>query len=122
MIIVLLYSVDTMLFRWVSVNELRQLKETCKLDGDFLELLYKSWRSHIFRIIDFQYLYLPFLELVNVSYTFAWTYVDVFIMMISIGLQSHFELLNERVVKTQGKVKIYITTILTEPSRAVQPK
>ena len=97
--------VDTLLFRTVSVLEMVHCKRECQLEEHILELVYGGWRSHIYHIIDFQFWQIPFLEAVNLSLTFSWTYLDVFLMMISIGLESLFELFNHRLEVSRGKVK-----------------
>lgn len=95
---------DTILFRTVSVMEMIEWKRACKKEQHILELLYKTWRAHIYHVIEFQFWQIPFLEIVNLSLTFTWTYVDVFIMMISIGLKGLFEVFEERLIGTTGKV------------------
>lgn len=70
-----------------------------------MELAYLSWRGHIFHLIDFHYCQIPILELVNVSLTFTWTYLDVFIMMLSIGLNGLFEVFYQRIEGARGKVR-----------------
>lgn len=94
---------DTVLFRVVSAADMLERKRVCNLSRNIVELIYRSWRSHIYHIIDFQFWQIPFLELVNLSLTFTWTYLDIFIMMISIGLCGLFDLLNQRIAMSNGK-------------------
>lgn len=79
-------------------------KRVCKIEQHILELVYKTWRAHIYHVIEFQFWQIPFLEVVNLSLTFTWTYVDVFIMMISIGLRGLFEVFEQRLIRTTEKV------------------
>lgn len=92
------------MFRLVSVMDTARRKRECRLAVSLFELLYSSWRTHIYHIIDFQAWHIPFLEILNISLTVTWTYLDVFIMMISLGIQDLFETFNVRMERSQNKV------------------
>lgn len=53
--------------------------------------------------------YLPlgiFVELMNLSYTFGWNYMELLFMMISLGLWTRFWQINERLDLLKGKVRL----------------
>lgn len=102
-----IFPVDTLLYRVSSGLDVIQQKRICPLARSAIELMYMSWRSHIYQVIDFRIWHVPFLELVNISLTFTWTYLDVFLMMISIGLKGLFDTLHRRIEKSRGKVGYY---------------
>lgn len=95
---------DTILFRTVAIMDMIQKKRECDIQLHILELTYKSWRAHIYHTFEFQFWQIPFLEIINLSLTFTWTYLDVFIMMLSIGLRGLFEVFERRLQVTKGKV------------------
>lgn len=96
---------DTVLYRSVSVFDLLQERRVCNLEGPILESFYGNWRPHIYHIIDFHVWQIPILEIINLSFTFTWTYLDIFIMMLSIGLRGLFEMFHRRLEQSQGKVR-----------------
>lgn len=60
--------------------------------------------QHIFRYVH----YSPILAVIgkysNVLATFVWTYMDVFVMMISVGLVSRFRQINRNLKENKGRV------------------
>lgn len=96
---------DTVLFRTLTITEMIERKQVCKIKESSVELIYQVWRSHIYHIFNFKIWHIPFLEIINLSLTFTWTYLDVFIMMISIGMHMLFKVYNARIEATTGKVK-----------------
>jgi gustatory receptor len=54
--------------------------------------------------------YSPYISVVgkigNVLVTFIWSYTDLFVMLISIGLASRFKLINDFIQKHKGKVML----------------
>lgn len=45
----------------------------------------------------------------NVICTFIWTYMDVFVMVMSIGVANRFKLLNDDLMRIKGEVCVYKT-------------
>lgn len=45
-----------------------------------------------------------FVELMNLSYTFGWNYMEIFVMIISLGLTTRFWQINNRLDDLKGKV------------------
>lgn len=48
-------------------------------------------------------------KFINIIVTFTWSYLDVFIMTIGIGLTTHFRLFNDELVRTKNEVSHSIT-------------
>lgn len=43
-------------------------------------------------------------EIMNMTFTFGWNYMELFVTMISLGLSTRFHQINERIAKFRGKV------------------
>lgn len=43
-------------------------------------------------------------EIMNMTFTFGWNYMELFVTMISLGLSTRFHQINERITKFRGKV------------------
>lgn len=52
-----------------------------------------------------------FNEIMNMTFTFGWNYMELFVIMISLGLSTRFHQINQRIDKFRGKVK-YLYTYL----------
>lgn len=60
--------------------------------------------SFLFERIHFQLPFGIFVELMNLSFTFGWNYMELFVMMVSLGIATRFGQINERLVALKGKV------------------
>lgn len=67
-----------------------------QLSQMFTVLPYSSWAALIGKMI-------------NVVATFAWNYMDLFVMTISVGIASRFKQLNEDLQSVKGEVRIFIS-------------
>ena len=52
-----------------------------------------------------------FNEIMNMNFTFGWNYMELFVIMISLGLSTRFRQINGRISKFRGKVSFYISLI-----------
>lgn len=88
----------------LAVSSLIHFVITCQKDKDPLEELTKVQHPHSIsfsnRILDFAYT-----RFINFLVTFVWSYLDVFIVMISLGLAMHFKLYNDGLKRVKGKVR-----------------
>lgn len=79
-----------------SINCLRQ--------EDPLKELFKVQISQLITFLP----YSPFVafigKFVNIVATFAWNYMDLFVMIISVGLSSRFKQINEELQRVKGEV------------------
>lgn len=65
-----------------------------------------------------------FLEIMNISYTFGWNYMEMFVMIVSLGLGTRFWQINYRLDGLKGKVKslfniIYMMNLVFEFSQVL---
>lgn len=47
------------------------------------------------------------INFISITTTFVWNYLDAFILVISIGLSTLFQLFNDELMETQGEVHFY---------------
>lgn len=57
----------------------------------------------LFHITDYSLLKGILGKMVNILATFAWSFMDLFVMLISVGLSSRFELINTMLFRAKGK-------------------
>lgn len=88
----------------MAITSLIHFVMTCQKDKDPIEELTKFQYPHSInfsnRILNFIYT-----RFINFCATFVWTYLDVFIMTMSLGLAMQFKLYNDELKRVRGKVK-----------------
>lgn len=77
---------------------------TCFRQDDTIEAFFKSQLSEIFYFIPYSPWYAFIGKLTNVFATFCWSFMDLFVMIISIGLSSRFKQINEDLQRIKGQV------------------
>lgn len=100
----ILFLVESILFRTVTLIDIHEAKIKCKLPENIFQLYYEGNRHHIFTVFSFNFWQIPILEVVNIALTFCWTFLDVFLMVLSIGLSHAFDRVAKRIERTSGKV------------------
>uniref|UniRef100_A0A1B0D992 Gustatory receptor n=1 Tax=Phlebotomus papatasi TaxID=29031 RepID=A0A1B0D992_PHLPP len=87
-----------------SIGIYGALKECPGTNITIQEVFFESQRSHIFYWINFQNWMIPLLLLVNMSLTFCWTYLDLFIMLVGISLAARFNQVTDRIMQMENKI------------------
>jgi gustatory receptor len=64
-----------------------------------------STLAPVFYVLEYSPLVALAGKFMNVVATFIWSYMDLFVMIISIGLSSRFKLVNDYMMLQKGKVK-----------------
>ncbi|XP_070498929.1 gustatory receptor for sugar taste 64f-like [Chironomus tepperi] len=72
----------------------------------------ESWFYHIFRlhlknifdVFPVNIVFIMWAVYMNVSFTFAWNYVDLFIIIMSLSIASKFRMINERLNGFKGRI------------------
>lgn len=77
----------------------------CPITNDPIENFFLLANSHLFSLFPYSYWLGWYGKLVNFISTFAWNYMDVFVMIISIGLSSKFQQLNDNLMKYKNEVR-----------------
>uniref|UniRef100_A0A336M8A6 Gustatory receptor n=1 Tax=Culicoides sonorensis TaxID=179676 RepID=A0A336M8A6_CULSO len=70
--------------------------------SDVLKRLYLRERGHFADVLPFSYWIVPILEWENLTFAISWSYIDVIIVNISIGLTTRFKQLNNRINNIQN--------------------
>lgn len=60
--------------------------------------------SHIFAEIPYNIVNGIWFEYMNISFTFGWNFMDLFIIIVSVGIATRFQQLNERLEYFHGRV------------------
>lgn len=76
----------------------------CLNRPDPLRDLMEVQLSELFAVTDYTPLKGLLAKILNVVATFAWTYMDLFVILISIGLSSRFKLINRDLERIRGEV------------------
>lgn len=92
---------------------------TCRsAENPFTELV-KSNVPYLFANADHIPVWVAiFINLINVYATVVWNYLDIFIMIISVGLSTHFKLLNAELEQTTVEVRITFEASISEISNS----
>ena len=65
--------------------------------GNSFENYVTKHLSFMFNVISYNFITGVLAEYFNISFTFYWNFLDIFLMVISIGLSNNYELINERI-------------------------
>lgn len=81
--------------------------------------LYRRERGHIADIIPYNIWLMLLLEWQNFAFALSWSYIDVMIVNISIGITTRFKQLNYRVNGMQNLVKFVFEFNSSKVSRLI---
>lgn len=76
----------------------------CMNDTNPIESLFKAQLSQLFAVTTFSPWKAFIGKYINIVATFFWSYTDLFVMMISLGLSSGFKHINAELRRINGKV------------------
>lgn len=78
----------------------------CMITNDNFQNVFIDQMPHIFYFTSYSPTKAILGKFVNVMATFMWTYMDLFIIIISVGLVFRFQQINNNLMKHKGKVNI----------------
>jgi gustatory receptor len=105
-IVILLAFTEHCLFLANSAfNQYNHVHENNVTVDDVLSYFLENQFGFIFPRIPFWLPYGIFVELINLSFTFGWNYMEIFVMIVSLGLCTRFQQINQRMERFRGKVK-----------------
>lgn len=82
------------------VNVVSQI-EKCNFNVHFYEHFIRTERRHLYSVFPFHFaIAVPF-EWVNASNTITWTFIDLFIMLVSISLAYRYQQIADRITRIQ---------------------
>ncbi|EDS43732.1 gustatory receptor candidate 7 [Culex quinquefasciatus] len=77
----------------------------CNVTGTFWELYYNREHTRVFKYVSYNVLTVLLVEFTHKVYLFIWSFMDLFITLISIGLLTRFEQFYQRIEHLKGKSK-----------------
>lgn len=100
--------IEHIFFHIKSYQETLLNLKRCNLTGklDVFEQLYRRERGHIADVIPYNIWMLPLMEWQNLAFALSWSYIDVVIVNISIGITTRFKQFNHRVNGLQNLVNV----------------
>ena len=79
----------------------------CSSGGlDFLRVFYMLWFGPIFRHTPYALWKAVLMQISNFLATFTWSYMDMFVTLVSLALVAKFQQINQRLHFMRGKVCI----------------
>lgn len=83
--------------------------EACNLEiGSWVYFIVSIRFAHIFKWFPISPLSIIWAEYMNISFTFAWSFIDLFIMIMSLSIATKFQMINERLEFFKGRVSYQI--------------
>lgn len=89
----LLSITSTVLFASICLNKTQTIEEYARVES-----------VQLFEVFEFSIWWALLGKLLNIIATFVWNFMDLFIMLISMGLTSMFERMNEDLRRVHGEV------------------
>lgn len=87
-----LYLVKTLLYN-------QQTIKNCQLNAsEFFHSYLIAYRYHLTSAIPYHIMEFPIYQWINILMTFAWNFVDLFVILISIALATRFNQINLRII------------------------
>lgn len=102
--IVFLFLEHTFFLSSEIVNLTYELKACNRTDSNVVEIFITRQLSFVLESVPFGYSYVTklFFEYLNFSYTFVWNFLDLFIILISMGIAFLYEKANRRLQTCKG--------------------
>jgi len=72
---------------------------------DVIRAFYVTWFEQVFTVTDYALWKAVLLQLSNFAATFTWSYMDMFVTLVSMALTQKYLQLNERLATVSGKVR-----------------
>lgn len=74
----------------------------CAKEEDKVRTFFLYSMSLLFQIFDYSLTIAIFIKIINLTCTFIWTYMDIFVILVSLGISSKFKQLNDHMFRTKG--------------------
>lgn len=74
----------------------------CSKEDDKVRIFFLYSMNQMFHVLDYSLTTAIFIKIINLSCTFIWTYMDIFVILISLGISSKFKQLNDFLFRTKG--------------------
>lgn len=104
-VIVLAFTEHVLFVTTSAYNQYKVVKYCNWTIEEPLSYFLKNQFHFFFVQINFKLPLGVFVEIMNVSFTFGWNYMEIFVMVVSLGLVTRFWQINYRLDALKGKVK-----------------
>ncbi|CAD7082417.1 unnamed protein product [Hermetia illucens] len=102
--IVLLTVVMSLIEHLLSIISNIHYINYCKTGEEPFETFFRIHLFHMFAITDYAIWKAIFGKFLNIIGTFVWTYMDIFVMVVSVGLSEKFRQVNKSLFRIKGKM------------------
>ena len=75
----------------------------CNITGPFWKIFYTREHPQVFNYVPYNWLMTLLVEFTHKVYLFVWSFMDLFIALVSIGLLTRFEQFYSRIEHLKGK-------------------
>lgn len=109
-ILMLLFAlIEHLLSVSTEIPKMLYRMERCnKTIDNYVEYIISNHLSHFFKKNPYNHFYGISIEFLNISTTLSWTFLDIFIIVISIGINSRYKQINNRIKQFKGRVRHYV--------------
>lgn len=106
---VMIFALVEHLLFWYSFLHDRFVEaETCNLEVEsWIYFIVNIQFINIFKVFPMNSLSIFWTEYMNISFTFAWSFIDLFIIIMSMSIATKFKMINERLEIFKGRVSHY---------------
>lgn len=99
----LFIAVDHSLFLLATIYTNQQMLRICSVnESEFFHSYLIANRNHLKDVIPYHVAEFPVYEFINILMTFAWNFIDLFIILICVGLVTRFDQINFRIIDSRS--------------------
>jgi hypothetical protein len=80
------------------------IKKKCHIEENFASYFFKGYLSTYFRHFNINAFNAAYFEYVNVSLTFYWNFIDIFLILIGNAIAYRFDQINDRMGYFRGRI------------------
>lgn len=89
------------MFLTTSFYNNQQIIDNCRLnESEFFHSYLIAYRYHFIDVIPYHIIEFPIYAWISILMTYSWNFMDLFIILISIGLTTRFNQINMRLIKS----------------------
>jgi gustatory receptor len=91
----------------------QQIIDFCNVnESEFFHSYLIAYRYHLTSAIPYNVIQFPIYEWIDILMTFSWSFIDLLIILVSVGLATRFNQLNQRIIESgSGGSKAFWTEI-----------
>ena len=94
---------DHVLYLTTSFYNNQQIIDNCHVnESEFFHSYLIAYRYHLITVIPYHIIEYPIYEWINILMTFSWNFIDLLIILVSIGLATRFDQINHRLIDSRS--------------------